>query len=87
MSKTSLGGGGPHDRFRLLWLQTTITRYFFICRTITITLKMPKRCRKKWRGGLKETIKLFIIRPPQLQFFTDGIKITATKTKYYQVEN
>ena len=49
--------------------------------------KIPKRCRKKWRGGLMETIKLFIIRPPQLQFFTDGIKITATKTKYYQVEN
>ena len=44
--------------------------------------KMPKKkCRKKWRGGLKETIKLMLIRPPQLQFFEDGIKITATDTK------
>ena len=46
-----------------------------------------ENCRKKWRGGLKETIKLMLIRPPQLQFFEDGIKITATDTKYYQVEN
>ena len=36
--------------------------------------KMPKKCRKKWRGGLKETIELMLIRPPQLQF-------TATDTK------
>ena len=40
---------------------------------------MPKekKCRKRWRGGLKETIELMLIRPPQLQFFEDGIKITA----------
>ena len=44
---------------------------------------MPKKCRKKWRGGLKETIELMLIRPPQLQFFEDGIKITVTDTKYY----
>ena len=38
--------------------------------------EMPKKkCRKKWRGGLKETIELMLIRPPQLQFFEDGIKI------------
>ena len=44
--------------------------------------EMPKKkCGKKWRGGLKETIKLMLIRPPQLQFFEDGIKITATDTK------
>ena len=43
---------------------------------------MPKKkCRKKWRGGLKETIELMLITPPQLQFFEDGIKITATDTK------
>ena len=48
---------------------------------------MSKKCSKKWRGGLKETLKLMLIRPPQLQFFEDGIKITATDTKYYQVEN
>ena len=32
---------------------------------------MPKKikCRKRWRGGLKETIELMLIRPPQLQFF------------------
>ena len=45
---------------------------------------MPKEkryiYRKRWRGGLKETIKLMLIRPPQLQFFKDGIKITATGT-------
>ena len=53
----------------------------FICHTITI---ITKRCQKKkwrrWRGGLKETIELMLIRPPQLQFFEDGIKITATDT-------
>ena len=27
--------------------------------------KMPKKCRKRWRGGLKETIELMLIRPPQ----------------------
>ena len=54
--------------------------------TIIIT-KDAKKCRKKWRGGLKETIKLMLIRPPQLQFFEDGIKITATDTKYYWMEN
>ena len=43
--------------------------------------EMPKKCWKKWRGGLKETIELMLIRPPQLQFFEDGIKITATDTK------
>ena len=48
---------------------------------------MPKKCRKKYRGGLKQTIKLMLIKPPQLQFFEGGIKITATDTKYYQVEN
>ena len=26
------------------------------------------KCRKKWRGGLKETINLMLIRPHQLQF-------------------
>ena len=40
-----------------------------------------KKCRKKWRGGLKETIELMLIRPPKLQFFEDGIKITVTDTK------
>ena len=36
--------------------------------------KIPKKRRKKWRGGLKETIELILIRPPQLQFFEDGTK-------------
>ena len=50
--------------------------------------KDTKKCRKKRRGGQKETIKLMSIRPPQLQFFKDGIKIiTATEKKYYQMEN
>ena len=44
---------------------------------------MPKKkkCRKKWRGGLKETMELMLIRSPQLQFFGDGINITALDTK------
>ena len=41
---------------------------------------LKKKCRKRWRGGLNETIELMLIRPPQLQFFQDGIKITATDT-------
>ena len=62
--------------------------YLFICHTITITKRRQKKnCRKKWRGGLKETINLMLIRPPQLQFFEGGIKITAADTKYYPVEN
>ena len=49
--------------------------YLFICHTITIiTKRCQKKCRKKWRGGLKETIELMLIRPPQLQFFEDGKK-------------
>ena len=48
---------------------------------------MPKKCRKKWRGSLRETIKLMLIRPPQLKFFGDGIKITATDKKKTKVEN
>ena len=56
--------------------------YLFICHTITIITKTYQRkCRKKWRGGLKEAIKLLLIRPPQLQFFEDCTKITATNTK------
>ena len=56
--------------------------YLFICHTITIiTKKYQRKCRKKWRGGLKETLKLMLIRPPQLQFLEDGTKITATDTK------
>ena len=31
-------------------------------------------------NSLKETIELMLIRRPQLQFFEDGIKITATDT-------
>ena len=48
---------------------------------------MPKKkWRKRWRGGLKETIELMLIRPPQLQFFEDGVKITATDTISYEVK-
>ena len=43
--------------------------------------KIPKKCRKKWRGGVKETKELILIRPPQLQFFEDGTKVTVTDTK------
>lgn len=35
--------------------------YLFICHMITITkrLQKKKKCRKKWQGGLKETITIF----------------------------
>ena len=63
-------------------IQMYLYLYLFICHMITIiTKKYQRKCRKKWRGGLKETIKLMLIRPPQLQFFEDGTKITATDTK------
>ena len=42
--------------------------------------KMLKKNVGRWRGGLNETIELMLIRPPRLQFFQDGIKITATDT-------
>ena len=32
-----------------------------------ITKKYQKKCKKKWRGGLKEIVELMLIRPPQLQ--------------------
>ena len=35
----------------------------------------------------KGNFKAYVNQAPQLQFFEDGIKITATDTKYYQVEN
>ena len=59
--------------------------YLFICHTHDYNnykkVYQKKKCRKKWRGGLKETIELILIRPPQLQFLEDGTKITATDTK------
>ena len=39
MSKTSLVGEGLHDRFRLRWLQTTITRQL----EILVTTLAPKQ--------------------------------------------
>ena len=62
-----------------------IFRHLFICHTHDYNnykkVYQKKKCRKKWRGGLKETIELILIRPPQLQFLEDGTKITATDTK------
>ena len=67
--------------------RTIMVRYFryfiYLPHNYNNYLKMPKekkKCRKRWRGGLKETIELMLIRLPQLQFFEDGIKITATGT-------
>ena len=54
--------------------------------TITI-IKRYKKCRKKWRGCLKETIKLMFIRPPRLQFFPEeGTKITAKNCYYRDIQ-
>ena len=68
---------------RLQKFHTDRYRYLFIYHTITMITKrcQKKKCRKKWRGGLKETTELMLIRPAQLQFFENGIKITATDTK------
>ena len=56
-----------------------IFRHLFICHTHDYNnykkVYQKKKCRKKWRGGLKETIGLILIRPPQLQFLEDGTKI------------
>ena len=47
--------------------------------------KIQKNVGRNGEEGQKETIKLTLIRPPQLQFFKDGIKIiTAKEKKYYQ---
>ena len=55
--------------------------YLFATRLQSQKDAKKKKCRKKWRRGLKDTINLMLTRPPQLQFFEDGIKITATDTK------
>ena len=65
---------------RSLALLNYLYLYLFTYHTITITKRRQKKCRKKCRGGLKETIKLMLLRPSQLQFFEDGIRITATDT-------
>ena len=72
-----------------LQIITILYLYLFICLTMAITKRCQKKkkCRKIWRGGLKETIKIMLIGPPQLHFIEDGIKITATDKKYYQMEN
>ena len=52
------GGGGPQVG--------EVFRYFYLFATQLHYLKMPKekkKCRKRWRGGLKETIELMLIRP------------------------
>ena len=78
-----LGGKGTLKSFTYKQkLVQYLYLYLFICHTITIMAKRcQKKCRKKWQGGLKETIELMLIRPSQLQFFEDGITITATDTK------
>ena len=48
---------------KLLSPRLPTKRGYNIC--ITITKRCQTKCRKKWRGGLKETIQLMLIRPPQ----------------------
>ena len=43
--------------------------------------EMPKKMLEEMARRPKATIELMLIRPPQLQFFEDGMKITATDTK------
>ena len=61
------GGGGGGVHYKKCYCQGGyLYLYLFICHTITIiTKKYQRKCKKKWRGGLKETIKLMLIRPPQ----------------------
>ena len=51
--------------------------------------KMPKKikCRKRWRGGLKETIELMLIRPPQLQFFQCKNMTNCERTRCFLGHN
>ena len=59
---------------RALKLCICICIYLFATRLRLKKDAKKQKCGKKWRGGLKETIELMLIRPPQLQFFADGIK-------------
>ena len=82
--KTALASWAPSINIIIIIIIIGIW-YFYLFATQLHYLKMPKKKKKKkrrkrWRGGLKETIELMLIRPPQLQFFEDGIKITATGT-------
>ena len=54
--------------------------------TTTITNGYKKMQEEMARRPKGNSVKLMLIRPSQLQFFKDGIKITATNTKYYKME-
>ena len=47
--------------------------YLYLFATRSQLQTGTKKCKKKWRGGLKESIKLMLIIASQLQFFKDGI--------------
>ena len=62
--------------------------FFFFCHTNKLhdLIQLQKRYKnvesngEEAEGGLKEAIKLMLTKPPQLQFFKDEIRITATDT-------
>ena len=49
--------------------------HFYLFSTRSKLQKDTKKCRKKWREGLKESIKLMLFIPSQLQFLKDGINL------------
>ena len=61
---------------------------YFFCHTSKLhdLIQLQKRYKnvesngEEAEGGLKEAIKLMLTKPPQLQFFKDEIRITATDT-------
>ena len=75
-----------------LYARTCHLDLFCICilfathKTITITNRSKKMQEEMARRPKGNSVKLMLIRPSQLQFFKDGIKITETGTKYYKME-
>ena len=50
-------------------------KYLYLFATRSQLQTDTKKSKKKWRGGLKESIKLMLIIASKLQFFKDGINL------------
>ena len=76
-SQSVLSCSLPHNHicqvFCCLMREKYLHLYLFATRSQLQT--DTKKCKKKWRGGLKESIKLMLIIASQLQFFKDGINL------------
>ena len=50
-------------------------KYLYLFATQSQLQTDTEKCKRKWRGGLKESIKLMLIIASRLQFFKDGINL------------